>query len=214
MEGMLLRRRDNFIENWYSFNSATFFILLCLIYLAIYILKRVFIIDEIAAFEVLQERGEMWIFDLFFGLQHLSVPIYLAWKFTLTAFALWVGCFMFGYRVVYYDLWRWVMFAELVFTLPDFLKLAWFTMVANDPTFQEYQAFYPLSLVNLIDAGGRWNYPLKALNVFEIIYAWVLMIGVFYLSKKKWIISVYVVLTTYVPLFLLWLVVYILGHKG
>jgi hypothetical protein len=209
--------REKFFENWYKFDSKVFFIVLSLLFISILLLKRLFIIDSIAAFEILQERGEMWVFDIFFGAQYFSVPIFLAWKFTITAFILWVGCFMFGYKITYAQMWRWVMFAELVFLMPEFLKFIWLMMDPSDPSYQDIVAFYPLSLINLVDyreVAGRWHYPLKALNVFEPIYWLVLTIGVFYLSNKKWKTSVYIVASSYVLFFFLWLGYYILVYKG
>ncbi|MBV6647451.1 MAG: sulfate ABC transporter permease [Cyclobacteriaceae bacterium] len=209
----LVSKRQVFFQQWYNFNAPLFFVMLVIVYAALFILKRIFIIDEIAAFEVLEERGEIWVLDIFFGLQYFVIPLYLAWKFTITAFLIWTGCFMFGYRVTYNSLWRWVMFAELIFLIPEFLKLLWFTVIANDPTYHEYSAFYPLSLQNLVNTTGRWLYPLKTLNLFEFFYSWFLAVGVFYLSKKKWKISVLVVLTSYTLFFFIWLGLYLLGYK-
>ncbi|MFY0689707.1 MAG: hypothetical protein JXQ90_21230 [Cyclobacteriaceae bacterium] len=213
---LLLKHRENFFENWYQFDSKLFFIILCLLYFAMFMLKRVFIIDEIAAFEILQERGEMWVYDLFFGLQYLSVPFFLAWKFTITAFLIWVGCFMFGYKIFYRELWRWVMFSELIFLIPEFLKFAWYLGAANDPVYEDIVAFYPLSLINLVDytsVDHRWHYPLKALNIFEPIYWFTLCIGVLYLGNKRWDISVLIVALSYVVPFLLWLGYYALVYE-
>ena len=208
--------RDQFFEEWYQFDSKLFFIVLCIVYLLIFLLKRSFIIADIAAFEILQERGEMLLFDLFFGLQYISVPFFIAWRITLTAFLLWVGCFMFGYRITYNQLWRWVMFSELIFILPEFIKLFWFILSSGDPVYQDIVAFYPLSLMNLVDytaVDPMYHYPLKALNIFELFYWFVLMIGVFYISKKKWNISVLIVLSSYVFLFILWIGYYIIVYR-
>lgn len=175
------------------------------------------IIDHIAAFEILQERGEMWVFDLFFGLTYLSVPIFLAWKFTLSAFVLWVGCFMFGYKITFAQLWKMVTLFELVFVLAELCKLFWFTIIPQDLSFQDYQAFYPLSLMNLVDyesVAARWYYPLKALNVFEILY-WLLFIaGIYWISGKKLTISLYLVSSSYILMFIIWLIYYVLVYKG
>ena len=101
----LKKQRNNYLDNWYSVNGVSFFIVLSIIYIILFLLKRMLIIDGIAAFEILQERGEMWVFDLFFGLKYISIPVFLAWKFTLTTFLIWVGCFMFGYRLTFSQLW-------------------------------------------------------------------------------------------------------------
>jgi len=212
----ITKYREKFFEDWYQFNSSVFFIVLCLLYISILLLKRMFIISDIAAFEILQSRGEMWIFDLIFGFQYLSVPLFLAWKFTMTAFVLWIGCFMFGYKITYSQLWRWIMFSELLWILPEILKFLYFLLGPDDPDYQDIVAFYPLSLMSFFDhetIAARFHYPLKSLNLFEPIYWLVLIIGVFYLSKKKWQISVYVVFSSYVLFYFLWLIYYSIVYK-
>lgn len=213
----LSKYREDFLENWFSIDGKLLFITICAIYIIIYLLKRMLIIDHIAAFEILQERGEMWVFDLFFGLTYLSVPIFLAWKFTLSAFVLWVGCFMFGYKITFAQLWKMVTLFELVFVLAELCKLFWFTIIPQDLSFQDYQAFYPLSLMNLVDyesVAARWYYPLKALNVFEILY-WLLFIaGIYWISGKKLTISLYLVSSSYILMFIIWLIYYVLVYKG
>ncbi len=212
---VLAQNRDKFFENWYQFDSKIFFVTITLVYICLLLLKRTFVIADIAAFEILQEQGQMWVFDILFGIQYLSVPFFLAWKFTLTAFIIWVGCFMFGYRVTYAQLWRWVMFSELVFLLPEFIKFIWFLNWGGDPTYQDIVAFYPLSLINLVDytaANPRLHYPLKSLNVFELFYWFILIVGVFYLSGKKWKYSVYIVSSSYILFYFIWLVFYIMVY--
>lgn len=208
--------RERFLSDWYSINGITFFLVLCLLYFAVFMLKRMFILDSIAAFEILQERGEMWIMDVFFTLQYLSVPIFIAWKFTVTAFCLWVGCFMFGYKVYYNQLWKMVMIMELVFIIPEILKVLWFTLYQTDPTYHDYAAFYPLSLINFFSyesLNPKWYYPLKALNIFEMIYWGLLISGVYWLSNKKVERSALIVLTTYIVPFFVWIVYFLLVYR-
>lgn len=212
----LTNYRERFLEDWYSVNGKAFFVVLCLLYFAALLIKRMFIIDSIAAFEILQQRGEMWIMDLFFGLQYFSVPLFLAWKFTLTAFILWTGCFLFGYRVTYVQLWKMVMIMELVFIIPELLKVIWFTTFDTDPTYHDYVAFYPFSLMNLVDyhqLSDRWHYPLKALNVFEGVYWLLLVAGIYWLSNKKLRVSAWIVASSYVLFFFIWLGYYLVVFK-
>jgi hypothetical protein len=212
----VINLKERFFEQWYGFRNTTFFVMISMLYLILMLLKRMFIIADVAAFEILQERGDMWLFDLFFGFQYLSIPIWLAWKFSLTAFVLWVGCFMFGYKITYHQLWRWVMFSELIFLLPELIKLLWFLMIPQDPSYQDIVAFYPLSILSLFnyqEVHESMHYPLKALNVFELIYWLMLMTGVFFLSGKKWNSSVYIVLSSYVLFLFFWLIFYLLVYK-
>lgn len=216
MINWLKKNRATFLEDWYGQNSLAFFIIVCLLYFGAYMIKRMFILDGIAAFEILQDRGEVWVMDLIFGLQYLSIPIFLAWKFTIAAFLLWTGCFMFGYRVTYAQLWKMVMVMELIFIVPELLKVIWFTLFVADPSYQDFTAFYPLSLINLVNYESldpRWIYPLKAVNIFEIVYWGLLIAGVYWLSNKKLKISVLIVTSSYTLFFLLWLVYFLLAYR-
>lgn len=203
--------RKQFLEEWFTFNTTGMFFVICLLYFALLFVKRIFIIDSIAAFEILNERGEIWIFDVFFGLQYLTVPIFLAWKWLWTTLILWIGCFMFGYRLHFNQLWKMAMLAELVFFLPEIAKLLWFTIFQTDPNYHDYMAFYPLSLINLVDyteIAPKWHYPLKSINLFELLYWHILILGIYFLSGKKLKISTFIVLSSYVLFFLLWLIFY------
>lgn len=211
MTDRLSRYRKQFLEEWFNFNTVGLFVIICLTYIALLLVKRIFIIDSIAAFEVLNERGDIWVFDLIYSIQYLSVPLFLAWKWTWTTLTLWIGCFMFGYRLHFNQLWKMVMLAEVVFFLPDIAKLLWFTTFFSDPDYNDYMAFYPFSLINLVDytqIAPNWIYPLKSVNIFELVYWPVLTFGIYFLSGKKLKISAYIVLSTYVLFFFIWLVFY------
>jgi hypothetical protein len=211
MTKALDKYRKRFLEDWFDFNVAGMFIVVCLVYMALLFVKRIFIIDSIAAFEVLNERGEIWVFDILYGIQYLSVPIFLAWKFSWTTLCLWIGCFMFGYRLHFNQLWKMVLLAEVFFFLPELFKILYYTLFYSDPNYHDYVAFYPFSLINFVDyttIAPKYHYPLKSLNVFEILYWPILMAGVYLLSGKKWKISIYIVLSTYAFFYLIWLLFY------
>ena len=212
MTEVLDRYRKRFLEDWFDFNTAGMFIAVCLVYIALLFVKRIFIIDTIAAFEVLNERGDLWVFDILYGIQYLSVPIFLGWKFTWTTLCLWIGSFMFGYRLHFNQLWKLVLLLEVVFFIPEIFKILYYTLFYSDPSYHDYVAFYPFSMINLVDyttINPKFHYPLKSLNIFELLYWPVLMFGIYFLSGKKWKISVYIVLSTYVLFFFIWLGFYI-----
>lgn len=212
MTDRLTTYRKQFLEDWFDFNGAGMFFIICMTYIALLFVKRIFIIDSIAAFEVLNERGDIWVFDILYGIQYLSVPIFLAWKWTWTTLTLWIGCFMFGYRIHFNQLWKMVMLAEIVFFLPEIVKVLWFTLFYTDPDYNDYMAFYPFSLINLVDytqIDPKWHYPLKSINIFEVFYWPVLILGIYFLSGKKLKYSAYIVLSTYVLFFFVWLAFYL-----
>lgn len=209
-------RRQELLDDWFSFGTWQLFAVVCIITLILLFLKKSFIESELAAFEILQERGEMAFFHALSAIQYITVPLVYAWKFTVTAFILYVGGFMFGYKLSFRDMWRLAIAAELVFFVPELIKIVWFLAVNTNPTYQEIGAFYPLSMMNLFDfesLHARWHYPLKALNVFEIVYWVVLVAGVYVISGKQRKTSIILVATSYVLWFFLWIGFYVIIYK-
>ena len=191
------------------------YVIIVITYIVLLLVKRIFIIDEIAAFEVLNERGDIWMFDLIYSIQYLSVPIFLGWKWVWTTLALWIGCFMFGYRIHFNQLWKLVMLTEILFFVPEILKVFWFSIFTTDPSYFDYLAFYPFSLVNFFDytqIEPKWMYPLKALNLFEPVYWLLLAYGIYFMSGKKLKISFYIVFSSYALFFLIWLGFYLIVY--
>ncbi|MFM7486902.1 MAG: hypothetical protein ACKO13_08265 [Cytophagales bacterium] len=195
------------------------FVILCLLSLLLLFIKKSFIEYETAAFEFLQDRPEGMILRAISALQFFSIPFVYMWKFTVIGFVIWVGCFMFGYRITYTQCWSVALAAEFVFIVPEVLKIGWFLFVQTDPNLLDIKAFYPFSLMNFFDYHSvppRFHYPLKSIGLFEVAYAWALVQGVKHFSIKAhkqssatwWIVS-----TSYVLIFLIWLAFYAIVYK-
>lgn len=206
----------NETKSLFGGDKRLLFALLCLITLLLLFIKITFIENETAAFEFLQDKPEGMILRLINGLKYLSIPFVYLWKFTVIAFVIWVGCFMFGYRVSYVQCWGVVIGSEFIFLIPELIKIIWFMTVETNPTFHDISGFYPLSLMHFVDydmIDKRYAYPLRAINVFEVIYWFLLVNGIhFYAQKDKryvWII----VACSYILIFALWLCFYMVVYK-
>jgi hypothetical protein len=209
-------QNGNETKSLFGADKKLTFLLLCLSTLALLFIKIEFIENETAAFEFLQDRPEGTVLKVINGLKYFSIPFVYLWKFTVIAFVIWVGCFMFGYRVTYSQSWGVVIGAEFIFLIPEILKIGWFMIFDTDPNYQEIVAFYPFSLIQLVDYSEldkRYAYPLKAINIFEIFYWISLVNGIHFYAKKDkkyvWII----VLCSYVLIFFLWLGFYMIVYK-
>jgi len=203
------------ITTFLETDKRVMFIFICVSTLLLLFIKKSFIENETAAFEFLADRPEGSVLAVRSILQYFSIPLIYLWKFLVIAFVIWVGCFMFGFRVTYEQCWRVVMAAELVFYVPEIMKIVWFTVIETDPDFYQIQAFYPFSLMGLFDyheIANRYHYPLKALNIFEIVYLAALMLGVWHFSKRPFKNAFIIILTTYLPIFILWLVFYMIVY--
>ena len=88
--------------------------------------------------------------------------------------------------------------------------------VDTDPNLSDISPFYPLSLMNFFDPheiDKKYLYPLKALNLFEIAY-WILLVrGVHFFARKQIKTAWIIILCSYVLIFFLWLLFYIIVYK-
>ena len=203
-------------KSLFAADKRLLFLLLCLATLMLLFVKISFIENETAAFEFLQDRPEGAVLRIIQGLKYLSIPFIYLWKFTVIAFVIWVGCFMYGYRVTYTQCWGVVIGAEFIFLVPEVIKIFWFMVIESDPTYNQIREFYPLSLIQFADYSEmdtRYAYPLRALNVFEIIYWFLLVSGIHHYARKEKKIVWLIVACSYILIFFLWLLFYIIVYK-
>lgn len=200
----------------FAADKKQLFLALCTLTILIMLLKISFVENETAAFEFLQDRPEGFFLKLIQGLRVFAIPLVLLWKITVIAFVIWVGCFTFGYRVTYWQCWTVVVASEFIFLIPEVLKFLYYMFIKTDPTYTEIGTFYPLSLLTFFDyysIDRRYAYPLRALNLFEIAYCWMLVKGINHFARKNERYVQLIVLCSYVLIFLLWLIFYIIAFK-
>ncbi len=204
------------LEGYFDFDKRLFFLIIVLIFIVIRFITNDIILQAIPGYEQLEEEGTFLIFHIFNALNYLWTPFALMWKFTLTAFVLWIGGFAFGYRVSFKKLWQYIMIIEIIFVLPELIKMLYFMTLPESVTYQEIRNFYPFSLLSILGSEGmdKQNlYPLQAINLFEIIYIALLILVFHTVSRRNLKQSTKVVISTYVPLFLLWLFFYITVYR-
>lgn len=204
------------VKDLFEVNRILYFLLLCLLTFLTLFIKKNFVEYEITAFQILDERGELGMFKLISSLQYLSIPAIYLLKFTLIAFFIWVGCFGFGYRITYSNCWHIVMVSEIIFLLPELMKIIWFMFFETDPNFATVRAFFPFSLMNFFNfelIENKWHYPLKALNIFEILYWFLLVAGIYVKSQKDYKQSLIIGLFGYAIPFIFWLGYYTIIYK-
>lgn len=203
-------------EEIINFDKRIFFIFLVALFLSIRYLTNELILQSIPGFKTLEKEDSLTYFHIFNAFNYLWTPVGLIWKFTLTAFTLWIGGFVAGFKLPYRDLWKFTMTAEIIFIFPEMIRLLWYLGMEQAQNFQVIENFHPLSLFSLFDAEQvekKYHYPLSALNLFEAVYMLVLAIGVHTISRRSFTSSLVVTLCSYTLFFLLWLVFYILVYK-
>lgn len=204
------------IEDLINFDKRLFFTVIVIFYLVIRFIINDIILETIPGYEKLVQDGSLTFFFIFNALHYIWTPFELLWKFTLTSFVIWTGIFILGYKVSFRVMWKFVLVAEVIFIFPELLKLLLFIAPSDSVTAQEIKDYYPLSLMNLLDTTAihrRFFYPMKTLNLFEIIYCGFLTLGVHAYGKRDLKTSFLMVLFGYVLPLAAWLVFYILVYK-
>jgi len=142
-------------------------------------------------------------------LGYIILPITYLIKVTIIAGCIYTGLFFYKSQQWNFSiLFGMVVKADLIFLLSLVLKVVWFS-IHTDYTLTEFQTFIPFSIINLFDVStvDKWLlYPLQVLNIFEVLF-WFLLA----LQLRKYIgsslnISFQIVLFSYGTGLLLWVV--------
>jgi len=113
-------------------------------------------------------------------------------------------------KVKFKDTWRIVLIAQWSAIAAMFLKVFWFGFYHTQYSLEELQSFSPLSLINLFDRKTLdvWlAYPIQLINLFELAYWALLVIGIKQLLKRTWLKSIEMVFLSYGLTLLVWVVV-------
>jgi hypothetical protein len=205
------------IQDAIDFDKRLFFLILVILFLLIRYVTNDLILQSIPGYEQLEAEGSFTIFHIFNALNYLWTPFALLWKFTVTAFIIWTGGFAFGYKTSFVKLWQFILVAELTFVFPELIKLLYFIQPSDSVTYMEVKNFYPLSFYNLFyqdSISPKFIYPLQVINLFEILYIFVLILGFHTVSRRNLTESALVIFFSYVICLLLWLGFYIMVYKA
>jgi hypothetical protein len=99
--------------------------------------------------------------------------------------------------------------AEIVFVFSGVIKFLYFLLIHQNYNLLDLQFFFPLSVINYFnyqDIESFLIYPLQTVNVFELLYWFALAYGISKVTKSDLQGGMKVVLSSYVPALLLWIV--------
>jgi hypothetical protein len=122
-------------------------------------------------------------------ISYLVIPLIYLIKFVIVSLILLTGAIFYNIEISFKKLFQIALIAEFLFVIPSLIKLFWFLFIQTDFDLIDLQTFYPLSLLNLIDAESipQWSlYPLQLLNVFEVFYWFILAYGLTLATQEKW----------------------------
>lgn len=138
------------------------------------------------------------------------VPLVILIRSSLVAMCLSIGLFFYDDENEYSfkKLLNITLWGEFVFVLVSYVKFIYFGLIKTDYSLKELQQFFPLSITNFLnieELEAWFVYPLQMINVFEVIYLFVLVDGLYKLMKNQYKKSFEVTAVSYGIGLLIWL---------
>jgi hypothetical protein len=199
-----------------DFDKRLFFLVLVTFFFVIRYLTNSLILESIPEYSRLEGQGDLLFFHIFNTLDYIWTPFALLWKFTVIAFLFWSIGLMVGFKTKFKELWKFALVAELVFIFPELLRLLVYLNPSSNVTYLEIQNFEPLSALWIVgpqNIDQRFHYPLSVINIFELFYGAVWVLGFHALSRRSLKESALVVLISYFLPLLIWLGFYIGAYR-
>jgi hypothetical protein len=204
------------IDKQFKINKYFLFVSFCAYYaFAHYFLQHVINFNTLL-FNDLSEQISKERIDELIDQQHkyewvgyLFITLYFFLRLTLTTLAIYTGCFVINSKVKFSRLFSCVLMAEFVFVLQSVIKLSWLWLNKSTLTVQYVKTFSPASLINIFDYHSLqpwYLYPLQTINLFEILYWFVLAYFVSKEIKRQYWKSIDFILSSYGVALLMWVV--------
>ncbi len=134
-------------------------------------------------------------------------PLFLLLRCAIFASVLFAGLLLTKESLSFGKCIRIVIIADGIALIVTLIRTAWFILRPNSSPL-DFQTFYPLSIVQLLDIHKIPKYliyPLQQINLFEVGYWILLAFGVRSLTKRKWGPSFSIVAATYGISMLIWI---------
>lgn len=140
----------------------------------------------------------------------IIIPATVLIRSSLVAICLSVGMFFYNmnHTFKFKQFFKIALLGEFVIILVGYFKLGYFYFIKTDYTLLDIQQYYPLSYINFLDITKiePWLiYPLQTINLFEIAYFFVLVYGLWKLTKNKYKQSLEIVAVSYGSGLVIWL---------
>jgi len=154
--------------------------------------------------QYLENKKEWW------WISYSIIPIIILIRTSVVSFCLSVGLFLYDIenKIQFKQFFRIALIGEFVLVFVGVFKLIYFYFFKTEVTLQELQQFYPLSYINFLDVENLepWLvYPLQTVNLFEIMYFFVLVYGMHKLLKNNYWKSFEITAASYGTGLLIWL---------
>jgi hypothetical protein len=129
-------------------------------------------------------------------------------KITLISLIIFTGLYYTEIKTPLRNVFRIVVLAEFIFFIPAIVKVWRFYYYCTDASLQQWQQYYFLSAASLTEyVKPVFLYPFQTFNAFELGYWFLLAAGIRSITGVNFDRALRVVLFSYVPALLIWVVV-------
>lgn len=137
---------------------------------------------------------------------YISTVIYLLVKISVVSLLIHTTLFLHGDSVPWNRTFYVALISEYIFLLPAFIKLIFFHFYYPEGTLADWHRIYILSALSIFESAPQdWYYALQTLNVFEIIYWFLLAYGISVISGHQFDKSLKLIISSYLPALLIWI---------
>jgi hypothetical protein len=124
-------------------------------------------------------------------LGYVTIPLFILIRTNLVALCLSTVSFFYNTEneLKFKQFLRIALLGEFVWILVGVVKFGYFYWYETDFSFLDFQQYYPLSFTNYLDLETLepWLiYPLQTINLFEVLYFFVLVAGMHKLLKENY----------------------------
>jgi len=176
------------INKWYYFSYLCIALIVINILTNHYLFSASFyheqLIEQMSAERIKDIITQSYKYE-WFG--YLITPLFLFIKIILIAICLKIGLIFIDIKKSWSKVLNWIIKLETIFLVPSVIILLWFMFIRTDYTYSDLQFFYPLSLLNLFnpeELNQLFVYPLRLVNVFELLY-WLALAKLFATETGK-----------------------------
>ncbi len=204
------------IDDLKNYNTAKMFGIYCIYIIAFAYLQHLFLINDQLYYHALSNQLSYDSIDRMLTFQkkwqwlaYCIMPLFYFLKFGLVSCCLLSGAIFFNVKLKFSEAFKIALLSDAVFIIPTILKLVWFIFFHKEYTLEDVERFSPLSALNLFDLkniSALWYYPLQSINVFEVLYMFLLGFWIYKFSGKNFDRGLRMAVTSYLPGLLIWLV--------
>lgn len=138
---------------------------------------------------------------------YLSSALFIVIKLFTIVVILNIGLYLNDQHPSFWNIMKAAAIAEFVFLVPAAIKILTFREVFPAGTLLEWHKYYVLSALSIVqNAPADWYYLLQTLNLFEVVYWFVLAYGITKISALNYDKSLKIVITYYLPALLTWVI--------